>query len=69
MDSTDIKDEGEGEWNARKHDGPKRRLWRKIHIEVDEGTLEIRAIEATSSSIGPSRQNALQSPTGQRMRL
>jgi hypothetical protein len=31
--------------------GPKRRLWRKIHIGIDEKTLEIRAIEVTSSSI------------------
>ena len=26
-------------------------LWRKIHIGIDEKTLEIRAIEATSGSI------------------
>ena len=52
IDSTGIKAEGEGEWNARKHGGPKRRLWRKIHIGIDEKTLEIRAIEVTSSSIG-----------------
>jgi len=52
IDSTGIKAEGEGEWNARKHGGSKRRLWRKIHIGIDEETLEIRAIEATSSSIG-----------------
>jgi hypothetical protein len=26
IDSTGIKAEGEGEWNARKHGGPKRRL-------------------------------------------
>ena len=32
--------------------GPKRRLWRKIHIGIDEETLEIRAIEVTSSGIG-----------------
>jgi hypothetical protein len=32
--------------------GPKRRLWRKIHIGIDEETLEIRAVEVTSSSIG-----------------
>ena len=31
-DSTGIKVEGEGEWNARKHGGTKRRVWRKIHI-------------------------------------
>ena len=52
IDSTGIKAEGEGEWNARKHGGSKRRLWRKIHIGIDEETLEIRAIEVTSSSIG-----------------
>lgn len=52
IDSTGIKAEGEGEWNARKHGRPKRRLWRKIHIGIDEQTLEIRAIEVTSSSIG-----------------
>ncbi len=52
IDSTGIKAEGEGEWNARKHGGPKRRLWRKIHIGIDEQTLEIRAIEVTGSNIG-----------------
>ena len=52
IDSTGIKVEGEGEWNARKHGGPKRRIWRKIHITIDEETLEIRAVEVTRSSIG-----------------
>jgi hypothetical protein len=37
---------------ARKHGGPKRRLWRKIHIGIDEQTQEVRSIEVTSSSIG-----------------
>ena len=40
------------EWNARKHGGPKRRLSRKIHIGIDEQTLEIRAAEFTSSEVG-----------------
>jgi hypothetical protein len=52
IDSTGIKVEGEGEWNARKHGGPKRRVWRKIHLGIDEQTLEIRAVEFTSSGIG-----------------
>ncbi|MFT6535694.1 MAG: hypothetical protein ACJAQU_000591 [Loktanella salsilacus] len=52
IDSTGIKVEGEGEWNARKHGGPKRRVWRKIHIGIDEQTLEIRAVEITGSSTG-----------------
>jgi hypothetical protein len=49
-DSTGIK--VEGEWNARKHGGSKRRVWRKIHIGIDEKTLEIRAAESTTSDIG-----------------
>jgi len=52
IDSTGIKAEGEGEWNARKHGGSKRRIWRKIHIGIDEETLEIRAVEVTGSNIG-----------------
>ena len=44
--------EGEGEWNARKHGGLKRRVWRKIHIGIDEQTLEIRAVEITGSNTG-----------------
>ncbi len=52
IDSTGIKAEGEGEWNARKHGGTKHRPWRKIHLGVDEQTREIRAIEVTGSSVG-----------------
>ena len=39
-------------WNARKHGGSKRRLWRKIHIGIDADTLEIRAIEVTGNHVG-----------------
>ena len=52
VDGTGIKVEGEGEWHARKHGGPKRRVWRKIHLGVDEQTLEVRAVEITGSHIG-----------------
>ena len=52
IDSTGIKVEGEGEWNARKHGGAKRRIWRKVHLGIVEKTLEIRAVEFTSSDIG-----------------
>ena len=52
IDSTGIKAEAEGEWNARKHGGSKRRIWREIHIGIDEETLEIRAVEVTGSNIG-----------------
>jgi hypothetical protein len=52
IDSTGIKVEGEGEWNARKHGGAKRRIRRKVHLGIDGQTLEIRAVEVTSSDIG-----------------
>jgi transposase len=52
IDSTGIKVEGEGEWNARKHGGSKRRVWRKSHIGIDEQTLEVRAAEITGSNTG-----------------
>jgi len=52
VDSTGIKAEGEGEWHARTHGGPKRRIWRKIHIGIAEETPEVRAVEVTSSNIG-----------------
>lgn len=52
VDSTGIKVEGEGEWHTRKHGGSKRRVWRKIHLGIDEETLEIRAVEVTSGNVG-----------------
>ena len=52
IDSTGIKAEGEGEWNARKHAVSKRRVWRKIHIGIDEETLEVWAVEGTGNNIG-----------------
>lgn len=52
IDSTGIKSEGEGEWNARKHSGPKRRISRKIHIGIDEETPAVRAVEVATSNVG-----------------
>ncbi len=37
---------------TRKHGSPKRRIWRKIHIGIDEETLEVRAVEIISSNTG-----------------
>lgn len=52
VDSTGIKVRGEGEWHARKHGGARRRVWRKVHLAVDEATLEVRAVEITASQVG-----------------
>jgi hypothetical protein len=37
---------------CRAKGGSKRRVWRKIHIGIDERTLELRAVEVTGSTIG-----------------
>jgi hypothetical protein len=52
IDSTGTKAEGESEWTAHKHGGSKRRIWRKIHIGIDEETLEVRAVKVTTSTVG-----------------
>lgn len=52
IDSTGIEVESEGEWNARKRGGQKRRVWRKIHVGIDEQMLEVRPVEGASSKIG-----------------
>ena len=40
IDSTGLKVFGEGEWKVRQHGYSKRRLWRKLHLGVDEATGE-----------------------------
>ena len=52
IDSTGIKVRGEGEWHARKHGDARRRVWRKVHLAIDEATLEVRAVETTDSGVG-----------------
>jgi len=42
IDSTGITVEGEREWNARKHGGTKRRVWCKVHLGIDEESLDTR---------------------------
>lgn len=70
LDSTAIKVEGEGEWGARKYGDPKHRVWRKIHLGIDEETLEIWAVEIIGSHVGraPILPDLLdQNPLGRRL--
>lgn len=39
------------EWHARKHGGTEWRVRRKIHLGIDEPTLELRAVEMTGRHI------------------
>jgi len=51
VDCTGIRVEGEGEWNAGKHGGSRRRVWRKVHIGIDKRSLEIRAAAFTTGEV------------------
>ncbi len=54
VDSTGIRFLGDGEWQARKHGVQGRRQGRKVHLAMATATSDIRAVEFTPSSDGPS---------------
>jgi hypothetical protein len=49
VDSTGVKVYGEGEWKVRQHGWSKRRIWKKLHIGVDEATGDILLGEVTGN--------------------
>lgn len=51
VDSTGTKVYGEGEWKVRQHGVSKRRTWLKLHLCVDEATLEIVSAGASTKDI------------------
>jgi len=50
-DSTGVKVYGEGEWKVRQHGYSKRRTWRKLHLCVDEESMEIVSVGASTNSV------------------
>ena len=56
VDSTGLKVYGAGEWHAEKYRRGSRRVWRKLHLGVDETTREILAAEVTESCVHDSRR-------------
>ena len=52
VDSTGVKIYGEGEWKVRQHGASKRRIWRKLHLGIDETTQEIIVADLTEHSVG-----------------
>ncbi|MCH7878782.1 MAG: IS5 family transposase [candidate division Zixibacteria bacterium] len=55
IDATGLRVYGAGEWHVQKHRGDRRRIWRKLHLGVDEQTKEIVAVEITASHVHDSR--------------
>jgi hypothetical protein len=55
IDATGLKVYGAEEWRVWKHRASRRRMWRKLHLGVDESTKEIVAVELTESRVHDSR--------------
>src|SRR5919202_1142099 len=50
-DSTGVKVYGEGEWKVPQHGYSKRRTWRKLHLCLDEETLEVIVAGGSTNSV------------------
>jgi transposase len=51
IDSTGVKIHGQGEWNRKKHSQKDRRQWVKVHLIIDNDTMQILGVEATADDV------------------
>tara|TARA_B110000503_G_scaffold87560_1_gene132973 strand:+ start:59 stop:1009 length:951 start_codon:yes stop_codon:yes gene_type:complete len=51
LDSTGVKIHGQGEWNRKKHSQKDRRQWVKVHLIIDNDTMQILGAEATADDV------------------
>ena len=56
VDSSGLKIHGDGEWSALKHGLKRCRRWRKLHLGVNDGDLEILASTLTPDDVGDASQ-------------
>ena len=56
VDSTGLKIPGDGEWSALKHGLKRCRRWRKLHLGVNDGDLEIPTSTLTPDDVGDASQ-------------
>jgi IS5 family transposase len=67
VDGSGIKIFGEGEWKMRQHGKEKRRIWRKLHIAVDEASQDIIMSVISGSNVNDSEVLDLLLPSKQNM--
>ena len=51
LDSTGLKIHGQGEWNRKKHAQKDRREWVKMHLAIDNDSMQIVAVESTADDV------------------
>ncbi|WP_418230164.1 IS5 family transposase [Burkholderia mayonis] len=51
VDSTGVRDYGEGEWKVHQHGYSRRRTWRKVHLALDANAGQLRAALMTHQDV------------------
>lgn len=51
LDSTGLKIHGQGEWNRKKHKQKDRANWVKLHLAIDNESMQILAVESTADDV------------------
>ena len=51
LDSTGLKIHGQGEWNRKKHSQRDRRQWVKMHLVIDNDSMQILGVESTADDV------------------
>lgn len=51
LDSTGLKIHGQGEWNRKNHSQKDRREWVKMHLAIDNESMQILAVESTADDV------------------
>ena len=51
LDSTGLKIHGQGEWNRKKHKQKDRANWVKMHLIIDNESMQIIAVESTADDV------------------
>lgn len=51
LDSTGLKIHGQGEWNRKKHKQRDRANWVKMHLAIDNKTMQILAVKSTADDV------------------
>jgi hypothetical protein len=51
LDSTGVKIHGQGEWNRKKHSQKDRRQSVKVHLIIDNDTMQILGVETTADDV------------------
>ena len=59
LDATGLNIHGQAEWNRKKHAQKARREWVKMHLAIDNDSMQIIAVESTAADVHNCEANQL----------